>query len=578
MLVPAKRRCFALAATVTAGLALGFPALSGATGPSPTTSDNFTTLLDGTLTGTPASFDKWLMSGPGAFVPYGDNEGFATTGGLGMLWYPKDFGDAIFRINYRDVRTATTGYSNGGIMVGFPAEQICTPLYPATPACTHQVPYTERPATWTYNWGGMPGPFPPAQTYTNNPALGDPASGLGHACGQIGTAQTNTAWVAVYCGNEIQVNDSPDMPVFTGDPIKTGSVYNMRDLSAQTGFGGSGAQARLNADVAAGWKPGTPRAWHEMEIQKIGQQWTIFVDGVLVNQYDNAIPLQPKRAGDPPSSAREFAGSTLGLQNHGGSDHIEYRNVQVKEIASPPHNTAAPQIAGAKKVGGELTCLPGEWQNATPADVSYQWFRSNDASQTIGALAPTETEYDSQLVGTDAKYTATAADLATGKILWCRVSASTAQGTVYAYAEAPVDHPISVGGTVPATLSLTLGAPATLGSFLAGVAHDYTASTTATVVSTAGDAALTVADPSTTATGHLVNGAFSLPQALQAAAGGTFANVGGTDAPTNLKTWTGPTSNEATPVNFKQSIGAGDALRTGSYSKTLTFTLSTTTP
>ena len=135
-----------------------------------------------------------------------------------------------------------------------------------------------------------------------------------------------------------------------------------------------------------------------------------------------------------------------------------------------------------------------------------------------------------------------------------------------------------VGGAVPATLSLTLGAPATLGSFLAGVAHDYTASTTATVVSTAGDATLTVADPSTTATGHLVNGAFSLPQALQAAAGGTFANVGGADAPTTLKTWTGPTSNEATPVNFKQSIGAGDALRTGSYSKTLTFTLSTTTP
>ena len=31
-------------------------------------------------------------------------------------------------------------------------------------------------------------------------------------------------------------------------------------------------------------------------------------------------------------------------------------------------------------------------------------------------------------------------------------------------------------------------------------------------------------------------------------------------------------------VNYKQSIGASDALRTGSYAKTLTFTLSTTTP
>ena len=36
------------------------------------------------------------------------------------------------------------------------------------------------------------------------------------------------------------------------------------------------------------------------------------------------------------------------------------------------------------------------------------------------------------------------------------------------------------------------------------------------MVSTAGDATLSVADPSTAAPGHLVNGAFSLPQALQA--------------------------------------------------------------
>ena len=48
---------------------------------------------------------------------------------------------------------------------------------------------------------------------------------------------------------------------------------------------------------------------------------------------------------------------------------------------------------------------------------------------------------------------------------------------------------------VPPTLGLTLGAPATFGAFTPGVAKDYTASTTATVISTAGDAALTVTDP-----------------------------------------------------------------------------------
>jgi hypothetical protein len=65
------------------------------------------------------------------------------------------------------------------------------------------------------------------------------------------------------------------------------------------------------------------------------------------------------------------------------------------------------------------------------------------------------------------------------------------------------------------------------------VAKEYTASTDATVLSTAGDATLTVADPST---------------------------------------------NEVVPVTFKQAIGAADPLRTGTYSKTLTFTLSTTAP
>ena len=37
-----------------------------------------------------------------------------------------------------------------------------------------------------------------------------------------------------------------------------------------------------------------------------------------------------------------------------------------------------------------------------------------------------------------------------------------------------------------------------------------------------------------------------------------------------------PVSNDAVTVTFKQAIGANDALRTGTYAKTLTFTLSTT--
>jgi hypothetical protein len=107
----------------------------------------------------------------------------------------------------------------------------------------------------------------------------------------------------------------------------------------------------------------------------------------------------------------------------------------------------------------------------------------------------------------------------------------------------------------------------------------------ANVISSGGDAALSVADTSSTAPGHLVNGTFSLPSALQVKAtsagstgGGPYAPVGGSAAPTPLLSYTGPVSNDSVTVSLLQHIGANDALRTGTYSKTLTFTLSTTTP
>jgi hypothetical protein len=117
----------------------------------------------------------------------------------------------------------------------------------------------------------------------------------------------------------------------------------------------------------------------------------------------------------------------------------------------------------------------------------------------------------------------------------------------------------TAGGTVPATLSLTLGAPATFGTFTPGVAKDYTATTSANIVSTAGDASLSVNDP-----GRMTNGAFALPQPLQV----SFSK----------SAWSAPTSNESVTITFKQPIGAHDPLRTGTYSRTLTFTLSTTNP
>src|SRR4051812_11646705 len=112
----------------------------------------------------------------------------------------------------------------------------------------------------------------------------------------------------------------------------------------------------------------------------------------------------------------------------------------------------------------------------------------------------------------------------------------------------------SASGTVPATLSLTLGAsPAAFGAFTPGLAKDYAASMAANVISTAGDALLSVADNSSFATGHLVNGTFSLPSALQVSATSPAGTGGAGGAlPQNLLTYSGPVSNDPVTVAFAQ--------------------------
>ena len=133
---------------------------------------------------------------------------------------------------------------------------------------------------------------------------------------------------------------------------------------------------------------------------------------------------------------------------------------------------------------------------------------------------------------------------------------------------------------MPATLALTLGTPASFGAFTPGSTQDYTASTTANVISTAGDAALSVSDPSTVNPGP--PGQRRLRAAAAAAGQGPHGHQPGRRARAaprrTLLTWAAPVSNDAVTVDFAQRINAVDALRTGAYAKTLTFTLSTTTP
>jgi hypothetical protein len=602
--------------------ALAAPSAGGAQDTAPPPAPGVHDIVVGTATGSDAAVDKWKFASSTIAGSAADGkatldpaEGTIRVGAspFGSYWYtPRPFGDEVFRIQYQ-IEDTPTSTPNGGIMVR-------APYFAYTGATTNDV-LAQKPAGFnydvcggalafcnrttpgdstTYSWTGLPGPFPPPGTYSGGYCARQTAAGVykvdgenvnganGQPLSTNGNANNHQHWTQVYCGHEIQINESltGGGPRPSSDAIKTGSVYGFRNLNAQQ----SGTYERLQAGV-----------WHQYEIRTIGQQYTIMIDGKIINQFDNSIPKINTRAGDPPTMARQFTQGYLGLQTHGGTDRISYREIQVKDIqpSDIPVNTVAPSVSGTGVTGSPLTCNPGTWNAAAGTTYFYRWYRSNKILPTNPRYrAPSATDYwnqttpanplygtqnltwtDSLLVGSEQTYTPTTDDI--GKNIHCTVNADNAGATVWKYAQAPEIGNSSAGGSVPATLSLTLGAPASFGAFTPGVTKTYEAATTANVISTAGNATLSVADPSPTATGHLVNGAFSLPQPLQARArnaantGTAYNNVGSN---LNLLTYDGPVSNDAVDLQFSQLINANDALRTGAYAKTLTFTLSTTAP
>jgi hypothetical protein len=362
----------------------------------------YTTLFDGTATGTPHSLDKWLQVGAGNMQLQPDGL-LMTNGGLGMLWFPgQEFGDISYKVDYKDPEPVDEA-TNGGLFVRFP--DLRTPL-------------ANRPTGYTYNWPGSSGPFPPAQTYKSDPASAD--SGNRTYCGRTGAANGDSsnaqAWEAIYCGEEIQVLDGTN-----GDAIKTGSVYNFANLDATTSHVTERAKDQ----------------WHTMEIRLVGQQYTILVDGQVVNQYDNAIPERSSRGGDPPSTSRQSATGFIGIQNH--ESGLFYRNPRVKELTAPPKNTVRPSVGGSGQVGHQLTCTRGEWGNMDGGSFQYAWFRSNPSPSVPPGTSPTASQVGTVQVANTKHYTASADDV--GKVVWCQVTATNAQGgTAWATRQAPAVH------------------------------------------------------------------------------------------------------------------------------------------
>ena len=150
----------------------------------------------------------------------------------------------------------------------------------------------------------------------------------------------------------------------------------------------------------------------------------------------------------------------------------------------------------------------------------------------------------------------------------------------------PLDNSeeVGVGGLVPGVLALNITGSANFGLFVPGATRDYEATLAATATSTASSAELTVRDPSSTATGHLVNGTTPLAQPVQVRAtdaanpGSAFAPVPENGSRLRLLQLPAAVSAHQMTIGFKQSIAATESLKTGPYGKTLVFTLSATTP
>ncbi|TQJ56930.1 OmpL47-type beta-barrel domain-containing protein [Streptomyces sp. SLBN-115] len=123
--------------------------------------------------------------------------------------------------------------------------------------------------------------------------------------------ESRPEWVAIKYGHEIQVLDRPD-----GDMYKTGSVYGFD----RVGLAGAGVTQK-----------GT---WNDYEIRVVDQHYSVYRNGVLINEFDNTggQEFSPPRADDPGTDGRRFASGYLGIQVHGTTDVVSYRDIRIKEL------------------------------------------------------------------------------------------------------------------------------------------------------------------------------------------------------------------------------------------------------
>ncbi|MEE6274681.1 DUF1080 domain-containing protein, partial [Georgenia sp. MJ206] len=126
-------------------------------------------------------------------------------------------------------------------------------------------------------------------------------------------------WVAVNQGYEIQI-DATD-----ADDRTTGAIYTFQsaDLAAR--------DEALNP----------PGEWNSYEIVVDDPNIRVYLNGVLVNDFVSTDP------------ARDLSSGFIGLQNHGGSDSVSFRDVRIKALEEP----AEPVLVPVEQVSVQMFSL-----------------------------------------------------------------------------------------------------------------------------------------------------------------------------------------------------------------------------
>ncbi|MEJ3748683.1 family 16 glycoside hydrolase [Actinomycetes bacterium KLBMP 9797] len=124
--------------------------------------------------------------------------------------------------------------------------------------------------------------------------------------------ESRPEWVAIKYGHELQILDRPD-----GDQYKSGSVYGFDRVD----LAGAGV---------------TPKGtWNDYEIRVVGQHYSVFRNGVLINEYHNTpdAVFDPPRPDDPGGAGRQHTSGYIGVQNHGATDVVSFRNIRIAPLS-----------------------------------------------------------------------------------------------------------------------------------------------------------------------------------------------------------------------------------------------------